>query len=211
METGTLRQVNKNIYWAWKSIKQRCQNKKCKAYRNYGERGIKVYEEWNKFEPFCEWALSHGYQKGLDIDRIDNNGDYDPDNCHWTSRRSNLNNRRNTIMLTVNGETKSRTEWEDFLHLPRGIVKSWVLTTDKEYAEKRLQEVIEIGYKEKDYSRNHKHTSVKCLENGIIYPSVFEASKCLGLNGGAILAAAKRMGTAGGYHFMLADESHNKK
>lgn len=56
----TLRQKNIEIYWAWKSMKQRTQNPKCSAYKNYGARGIRVCKEWQIFEPFCKWALSAG-------------------------------------------------------------------------------------------------------------------------------------------------------
>ena len=70
----TLRQKNIEIYWAWKSMKQRTQNPKCSAYKNYGERGIRVCKEWQIFEPFCKWALSAGWNKGLDLDRINNDG-----------------------------------------------------------------------------------------------------------------------------------------
>ena len=61
----SLRSENKNIYWAWKSMKQRCKNPNCKAYKNYGERGIKVCEEWEEFETFLSWSLSNGYSKDL--------------------------------------------------------------------------------------------------------------------------------------------------
>lgn len=61
-ETTTLRKRNKEIYAAWKAMKQRCLNPKCKAYKNYGKRGITVCDEWMNFEPFCEWALSHGWE-----------------------------------------------------------------------------------------------------------------------------------------------------
>ena len=71
----TLRQANKGLYWAWKSMKQRCQNPRCQAYHNYGARGITVCKDWQAFEPFCEWALANGYEKGLDLDRADNDGD----------------------------------------------------------------------------------------------------------------------------------------
>lgn len=59
MREKTLRQANKEIYWAWKSMKQRTQNPKCSAYKNYGARGIQVCNKWQKFEPFCEWAWIH--------------------------------------------------------------------------------------------------------------------------------------------------------
>lgn len=78
----SIRTENKSIYWAWKAMKQRCKNPKCKAYKNYGARGIKVCNEWEKFEPFLSWCLENGYQKGLDLDRRDNNGNYSPDKSY---------------------------------------------------------------------------------------------------------------------------------
>ena len=205
MAGTTLRQGNKNIYWAWKSMKQRCQNPRCKAYRNYGGRGIGVCDRWQEFEPFCKWAIENGYSAGFEIDRIDNDGDYSPENCRWVCRRDNMNNRRRTILLTVNGTTKARTEWERCLNLPHGIVKSWVVTRGKEYAEQRIEEVIRCGYIEKDYSRNHERKPDLCIESGVIYPSRFAAAKAIGTNGGAIACAIARGGTAGGYHFRDAE------
>ena len=69
------------------------------AKRNYQDRGIKVCDEWLVFENFRDWALSHGYSDDLEIDRIDNDKGYCPENCRWVSRRENTNNRRNTIRL----------------------------------------------------------------------------------------------------------------
>lgn len=202
---ATIRQANKSLYWAWKSMKQRCQNPKCKAFVNYGARGITVCAEWQEFEPFCSWALKSGFEPGLDLDRSDNNLGYSPENCRWVKRQENVNNRRKTIMLTVNGETKPRTEWERCLNLPSGIVKSWALTNGRSYAEQRIAEVLRAGYTERDFSRNHKSTTVRCIENGIIYGSYHDAAKRLNLNSGNILSSIRRKGTTGGYHFEIAE------
>jgi len=73
----------------------RCYNPKCKQYKYYGARGIRVCDEWNWHpEAFIEWALSHGYRKGLTIERIDNDGNYEPGNCTWIPQSEQLKNQR---------------------------------------------------------------------------------------------------------------------
>lgn len=176
----TLRQENKGLYWAWKSMKQRCQNPRCYAYHNYGERGIAVCDEWQNFEPFCDWALNNGYEKGLDLDRIDNNLGYDPSNCRWTSRRDNVNNRRKTTMLTINGITKPRTEWEELAGISPGTVKAWTITHNKEYAERRIEDALEHGYTPRDYGYSHRKTIIN-LDTNKIYGSTKEAAEDVGL------------------------------
>ena len=64
------------LYETWKGTRKRCSNKNCKDYGNYGGRGIKVCKIWHDFRAFKEWALASGWQEGLELDRIDNNGDY---------------------------------------------------------------------------------------------------------------------------------------
>lgn len=73
---------------------QRCYNKNCDAYINYGGRGISICPEWHDREVFIEWALSHGYSNELSIDRINVNGNYEPSNCRWADQKTQTNNRR---------------------------------------------------------------------------------------------------------------------
>lgn len=92
------------LYNIWGDIKKRCYNEKTKAYKNYGGRGIYMVEEWLcDVEKFASWCLENGWQKGLQIDRIDNDGPYAPWNCRFVTRRTNCRNKRTTVFLTIDG------------------------------------------------------------------------------------------------------------
>jgi hypothetical protein len=97
------------LYNIWKQIIQRCNNKKCKRYKDWGGRGITVCDEWrNDFMPFYNWAIANGWKKGLYIDRIDNDGNYEPSNCRWvTPRKSASHTRRASKHGTCIEKTKS--------------------------------------------------------------------------------------------------------
>ena len=177
----TLRQQHRGIYWAWKAMKQRCQNPKCNAYHNYGARGIAVCDEWQPFEPFCEWALSNGYEKGLDLDRIDNDGDYDPRNCRWVDRKTNTLNRRCTLYVTVNGVTKPSRIWEDEVGIGYGVVKFWISKHGFDYAAKRIEDAISNGYKKRDYAYGHR-LPIYIPETGERFESIKYAANKLGIS-----------------------------
>lgn len=89
-------------YYIWKNAKDRCQNPKCKHYKDYGGRGIKVCEKWETFEGFWE-DMGPTYNEKLTIDRIDNNGDYEKDNCRWATAIVQNNNRRICKVYTYQG------------------------------------------------------------------------------------------------------------
>lgn len=93
-----------DLYRVWSSMKERCQNPNNKAYKNYGERGIVVCDEWQDFTIFNSWAKDTGYKKGLTIDRIDNDKGYNPDNCRWATRTEQGRNKRNTIFIKHKGK-----------------------------------------------------------------------------------------------------------
>lgn len=82
-----------SIYRIYHHIKDRCYNTKNDAYHNYGGRGIKICDDWlgvDGFMRFYQWSIDHGYAPGLTIDRINNDGDYAPDNCQWITKSQNV-------------------------------------------------------------------------------------------------------------------------
>lgn len=99
------------IYNIHNSMKQRCLNPKSANYSNYGGRGIKLYKEWENFENFYNWSINNGYQENLSIDRIDVNGNYEPNNCRWVTNEQQQLNKRNTPYIKFNNETHSLSEW----------------------------------------------------------------------------------------------------
>ena len=86
------------IYETWCGMKKRCYNPNSKSYKDYGERGIVVCDEWkNDFLSFYNWSVQNGYGENLQIDRIDTNGNYEPSNCRWITHAEQQRNRRNNI------------------------------------------------------------------------------------------------------------------
>ena len=111
------------LYNVWCAMKERCQNPNNKSFVRYGARGIMVCDAWNSdFSVFAEWALSNGYNNNLTIDRIDNAGNYTPENCRWvTAAQQNRNYSRNH-MITYLGETKCLADWADYFGINRATV-----------------------------------------------------------------------------------------
>lgn len=105
------------IYKIWANMKSRCSNPNTPAYGRYGGRGISLCEEWESFEHFYEWAVANGYSDDLTIDRIDNDGNYCPENCRWITQKEQCNNKRNNHLLTHNGETLTISEWAQKLNV----------------------------------------------------------------------------------------------
>lgn len=104
------------LYRAWDSMKARCYRKTTAPYKNYGDRGIIVCEEWREsFIAFRDWALANGYVEGLSLDRIDPNGNYEPKNCRWVTMKVQENNRRNNRRIEFNGKTHTMSEWSEIL------------------------------------------------------------------------------------------------
>ena len=103
----------------------RCYNPKTPKFKNHGGRGIKVCDEWlgeNGFINFVNWAMSNGYDEELTLDRIDNDGDYSPDNCRWADEETQHKNRRITLYIEYNGEKKTVQEWSKELGISENTI-----------------------------------------------------------------------------------------
>ena len=121
----------------FRSMKKRCYYIKSIQYEYYGGRGIKLCDEWNDrtiirisgigytkgFLAFKKWALENGYQDNLSIDRIDVNGNYEPANCRWVTKRVQANNCRNNKYITYKGKTQSMADWCRELGLDYGLMQ----------------------------------------------------------------------------------------
>ncbi len=105
------------VYRIWQAILQRCENPDHNQYKNYGGRGIKVCDEWHDAVIFINWALTHGWQEGLSIDRIDNDKGYSPDNCRWVTQKEQQRNRRNNHLIAFDGKTQTVVQWAEEMNI----------------------------------------------------------------------------------------------
>lgn len=109
------------IYARWRAMLQRCINPKNKSWENYGGRGITVCERWKTFDNF--YADMGDPPLGATIERIDNNGSYEPGNCRWDTRTAQNRNQRQTVWLEYDGQVKPLTSWADDLGMPASAIR----------------------------------------------------------------------------------------
>lgn len=133
---------NTKIYKQWSGMRSRCERKTHSNYKNYSARGIQVCKEWQgSFEAFYTWAMENGFKDRLTIERIDNNGNYCPENCTLISKSEQPKNRRNCIYLTYNGQTKGLKEWSRITDIKYGtLLKRYHQNEDPVYVMKEFIE-----------------------------------------------------------------------
>lgn len=109
------------IHKIYHNMKSRCLNEKNSRYEDYGGRGIRICVEWlgkyNGFINFYNWAMQNGYTDELTLDRIDNNGNYCPENCRWVNRKTQSRNTRRNINITINDITMCIQDWCSFYRI----------------------------------------------------------------------------------------------
>lgn len=126
--TGTRRthgEKRTRLYAIWSHMIGRCENPKNPAFDRYGGRGIGICAEWRKsFQAFRDWARANGYADMLTIDRINNDGNYEPSNCRWATYTQQSRNRRCMKPITYQGETLLIPELAERCGLPADVLKN---------------------------------------------------------------------------------------
>lgn len=145
------------LYHKWENMKQRCFNTKHPSYKNYGGRGITVCDEWKTFLNYYEWAIHNNYSDDLELDRIDNNGNYEPSNCRFISHKANNNNKRTNKYYTYNEKEYLLNDLAKLVNinpntLRTRLFKGWSL-------EQSINEPIRKGgrYNDQYYTRNKQN------------------------------------------------------
>lgn len=120
--------VHDRLYGIWKNMKYRCNNPKDSHYKAYGGKGVKVCSEWNDYENFRRWAYANGYDENAEfgectLDRIDNNGNYEPSNCRFVSRIIQANNTSRNHFVELNGRKMTIAEFARAMNISKN--RAW--------------------------------------------------------------------------------------
>ena len=130
---------------------RRCYNSNSKDYKWYGAKGIKICSEWiNIPERFEQWALNHGYNDTLTLDRIDSNKDYEPSNCRWITLRENCQRAGKVTWIEIDGIVNTGREWSDYLNIGTNTINTLI----REYG---LELTIQLMKKMLKDSPSNKH------------------------------------------------------
>lgn len=185
----------------YRAMRRRCFNANCPEYRNYGARGITVCDEWKEPQAFYDWAIANGYNDDLTIDRIDNNGNYEPSNCRWVDRFTQANNTRANHFMTFNGKTQTVAQWARELGINHKTLETRVSYgwSDEKALTYELNSRV-------DSKKNRKIDQFDCDGNYIkTFNTIISASKEVGVSTTCIhhvLNGNKK--TTGGYRWRYA-------
>jgi hypothetical protein len=122
IDSQTHKMTGTRIYRIWSGMIERCENKKGKDFENYGGRGIKICERWRHSLINFINDTKDGYSDSLSINRIDNNGNYEPGNCEWSTAKEQGNNTRINKLITYNNETKTQSQWSTIFNIQRCVL-----------------------------------------------------------------------------------------
>jgi len=166
------------LYRIWYGIYARCYNKSNNQYCYYGQRGISMCDEWrNDILVFRDWAIANGYSEELTIDRIDNNGNYEPSNCRWASMREQSNNRRSNTHLSYKGQTHTMAEWSRITGISERSL--WNRKFNCGWSdEKTLTTPCRIIHRKSSFSKEQKENMVQDRLSGLTYNDIAKKWGC---------------------------------
>lgn len=121
--TSTHNETKTRLHKIWEGMHYRCENPNHKYYSSYGGRGIRVCDEWNEYAPFRDWAIKTGYNDNLTIDRVEVNGNYNPENCRWVTIQEQQNNKRSNRFVQFNGISHTISEWSEIVGIKKTTIK----------------------------------------------------------------------------------------
>lgn len=154
------------IYKIYNGMKCRCYKCYSTEFNNYHSKGIKVCDEWlgkNGFINFYNWAITNGYNDNLTIDRIDNNGNYEPTNCRWITIQEQQNNKSTNRLITYNQETHNISQWVNITGIPRATIVKRLNNGWK--PELALTKEVNKKFRNKKLSKN-MDSKIKSIING---------------------------------------------
>lgn len=171
----------KRLRYIWHGMIRRCYDPRHNCYHRYGERGITVCDEWKDYVVFARWSLANGYADDLSIDRINNDGNYEPDNCRWVTMKKQHNNTSRCKFFKIDGITKSMTEWAEEYGLDPGTVQT------------RISKGMNIvdALKKRTHRNGGHGIPIRCVDTGEVFPSASAAAEKYGYNVSCIAKAAR--------------------
>lgn len=171
------------LYKIYGNMKRRCYNKNAREYKYYGKRGISICDTWlNDFMAFYDWAINNGYNDTLTIDRIDVDGDYEPNNCRWITQHEQLYNTRRNVYLTYNGKTQTITEWAEELGENRDKLltryhRGWIVKDILFGRKKPIKKIYKYNYITNEVLDVYDSIKLASEKNNISYVTIYDQLK----------------------------------
>lgn len=167
---GGLAHKEHRLYNVWMCMILRCEDKSRHFYERYGGRGISVCTEWHDFKEFVAWSYANGYEDGLSIDRIDNDGNYCPQNCRWVPWEQQSLNTSKNVLIEIGGKSQTAAEWAEETGISRFTIYYWVREHGKDYAAERIVESVKSGSTKRVYEKT-------CQRCGVHFTSMQDSAK----------------------------------
>lgn len=191
--------IRKRLMGVHSSMIHRCKNPKRDSYERYGAKGIDVCDEWkgeNGFQNFYNWSMNNGYKviekenhrNEIQIDRIDGTKGYSPENCRWVTYDIQCKNRKSTHFETLNGVTKTVTEWEDEKGFRHGTIQGRLRSGWT------IEEAITLPTDGKVKHKKPQKNSIKVrnIKTGDVYESIGECARSIGVKYNTVQGFLKR-------------------